>query len=334
MDIFKWIDRELRPKECNSVEFHYDDMASQSGYSLPLIYQPFDATKKSHWRDRGELFDYLFSVEGEDKKLLDFGPGDGWPSLIVAPFAREIVGVDGSRRRVEVCTENARRMGISNVRFIHVEPGSSLPFEEDGFDGIMAASSVEQTPDPKRTLQEFYRVLKSSGRLRMAYESLAAYRGGQEQAAHLYRANEETCRLTLYDRHIDEEYNSMYQITLTMPYEEMTKVLGSSGNIFSADLITTAFLRQLQPSITEARYCLLTHPSGKTLASWLKEIGFREVLPSHSGGRFGRHLFDQFSEEERPDDIDRVDAALKPPVKIIVNMAAPLEIDPMITAIK
>ena len=43
-----------------------------------------------------------YLVETADRKiLLDFGPGDGWPSLLLAPMADEVVGVDASRRRVD-----------------------------------------------------------------------------------------------------------------------------------------------------------------------------------------------------------------------------------------
>ena len=100
MNIFEWIEVELQPTICDSEEFMYNEMDSQSDYSLPIIYQPFDTRKKSHWRDRGSLFDFLLSTQGEGKQLLDFGPGDGWPSLIVAPFVKKIVGVDGSQNRV------------------------------------------------------------------------------------------------------------------------------------------------------------------------------------------------------------------------------------------
>lgn len=334
MDIFNWIDRELRPIVSNSVEFIYDKMDSQSGYSLPLIYQPFDANEKGHWMDRGSLFDYLFSVNGENKRLLDFGPGDGWPSLIVAPFAKEIIGVDGSRRRVDVCTDNARRMGISNARFVYVEPGSSLPFEDNSFDGIMAASSVEATPSPQDTLQELYRVLKPEGRIRIAYEDLARYRNGQEQVAHLHRVDEQMCSLILYNRYIDEEYAKMYQIIFALPYEYLVELLGCDRNLLPLNLVTTPLLNKLRPSITEARYCLLIHPSGKTIVSWMKEIGFQEAFTSHSGGWFAGQLFDQLSPEERPGDIDSIDAIIRPLVKVVVQMVAPLETNPMITAVK
>lgn len=75
MDLFDWIRQELEPVACTSDAFIYDDMASQSGRSLPIIYQPFDAGRRSHWRDRGACFDFLSSTRGEGAKILDFGPG-------------------------------------------------------------------------------------------------------------------------------------------------------------------------------------------------------------------------------------------------------------------
>lgn len=84
-DIFAWIETEFKPQFCTSDKFIYDDMESQSGFSLPLIYQPFDAAVRWHWSERGCLFDFLYTTNAEGKRVLDFGPGDGWPSLIIAP---------------------------------------------------------------------------------------------------------------------------------------------------------------------------------------------------------------------------------------------------------
>jgi len=228
MDIFDWIKVNLKPEVCTSDRFIYDDMDSQSGRSLPIIYQPFDLREKSHWQDRGALFDFLYSTRGEGKRLLDFGPGDGWPSLIVAPFVSEVVGVDGSHRRVDVCTENATRMGLANARFYYTAPGSPLPFEDDSFDGVMAASSVEQSPDPRRTLQELFRVIRPGGHLRITYEALNRYRNGQERDIWLCQTNDHQCRLILFDRTIDREVAVQYGITYDLSEEEFKR---SSGKI-------------------------------------------------------------------------------------------------------
>lgn len=134
-DLFDWIGHNLQPTACTTPELIYDDLESQSGRSLPIIYQPFDVADRGHWRDRGSLFDFLLSCAGpgaaDDStplgRVLDFGPGDGWPSLLLAPFAREIVGVDASARRVDVCRENARRLELGNATFVHVPSCTSLP---------------------------------------------------------------------------------------------------------------------------------------------------------------------------------------------------------------
>jgi ubiquinone/menaquinone biosynthesis C-methylase UbiE len=331
---FGWIEQELAPTRCNSETFFYDEMASQSGYCLPIIYQSFDAGQKSHWRDRGSLFDFLCSTGGQGKRLLDFGPGDGWPSLIVAPFAAEVVGVDGSRKRVEVCTANAERLGIANARFLYVEPGSPLPFEDGSFDGVMAASSVEQTPDPRAALRELYRVLRPGGRLRISYEALGRYRGGAEREAKLHEREGDTCWLTLFDRHVEEEYARMVRLALAMGREEARRRFPGEARHPAFEDVTVSVLQQLCPSIVEVRVCTLTHPSGRTLAAWMREIGFREVQPTHSGAWFAGQLFDRLPVEGRPASLDGVDALLRPLVEVVVQMAAPLDADPMITAVK
>ncbi len=332
MDIFRWIEEKLKPQPCTSAGFIYDDIQSQSDCCLPVIYEPFDAGKKSHWRDRGSLFDYVCSTAG--KKLLDFGPGDGWPSLIVAPYVDEVVGVDGSCRRVEVCTDNARRLAISNARFIYVAPGAALPFQDNSFDGVMVASSVEQTPDPKATLKELFRVLCPGGRLRIAYEALDRYRNGYERDLWLCPIDENRCRFILYDRYIEQQQVRQYGVTLAMSDQEVKAFFSKDGRSLTFDMITVSRLGDIRTAIVDTRVCSLTHPSGKTLVSWLYNIGFRDVISSHSGAEFAGQLFDQLPAEHRPKDIAAVDTMLRPLINIVVQMAVPIETDPMITAIK
>ena len=131
-DPVAWLEKNLSLTEMDSTAFVYDLMESQSGECLPLVYQTFDALNDAHFADRGWAFDYvhtlkLGSVAEPRGRVLDFGPGDGWPSLIIAPFCNQVVGVDASAKRVEVCTANAKRLGIANAEFFHVPAGKSLP---------------------------------------------------------------------------------------------------------------------------------------------------------------------------------------------------------------
>ena len=77
VEVFEWIETNLGPEPCSSVDLLYDYMESQSFECLPVIYKPFDAANRSHWCDRGSMFDFLHATRGEGRRLLDFGPGDG-----------------------------------------------------------------------------------------------------------------------------------------------------------------------------------------------------------------------------------------------------------------
>jgi SAM-dependent methyltransferase len=332
LDVFDWIKKNLNPRVCDSTEFIYDEMDSQSERCLPIIYRPFDPTSRGDWRDRGFTFDYLYSTSGG--RLLDFGPGDGWPSLNVAEYADEVVGVDGSKRMVEVCRENAGRLDIENATFVHAPHSTRLPFPNGHFDGAMTASSVEQTPDPRFALEEIYRILRPGGRLRMWYEALGRYRDGREREVSVRPVGGETAQLIFTNRHIDEERADQFNLVFDTSAEDLKEAItGGSGEV-TLDRITPEVLERVTPRITDVRVCSLRHPSGKTLIAWLADAGFREVIPSESGADAAGSLFDELAPQERPVDMESVDAVIKPVVKKAVRTPAPLRLDPMITAVK
>ncbi|CAK7066555.1 class I SAM-dependent methyltransferase [Tissierella sp.] len=328
--IFSWIEEKLAPIYCTSEEFIYNEMESQSGYSLPIIYKPFDVTKKSHWDDRGRMYDFLYSIKGEGKKLLDFGPGDGWPSLIVAPYAKEVIGVDSSEKRISVCKDNAKSLGITNAEFIFYNSEDRLPFEDNTFDGIMAASSIEQTPNPKKTIGELYRILKPGRSIRIYYEALSRYKDGFENDIWIEKLNKESCKLIIFDRNIKEEYVIQYGLTIAMSVEELISKLNNNTD-FSQ--ITISFLEEIKPKVTNALVLRTIHPSGKTYIKWFREAGFREVIPTYSGGIAASKLYDLYK-EELPNSLELVDEAIKKTVKIVIDLKAPIEMAPMIIAVK
>jgi SAM-dependent methyltransferase len=266
--------------------------------------------------------------------VLDFGPGDGWPSLILAPYVDEVVGVDGSPRRVAVCRENAARLGIENARFEHVTPGAPLPFEEGTFDSVTAASSVEQTPDPYATLSEFHRVLRPGGRLRMYYEALARYAGRNECEAWLLALAGGGCRLMIYDRDIEGERVVHYGVDTGLSTAEAEELLLPGGGEVSYEVLDVEAMERLRPHVVGAVTCTLRHASGRTLVGWLKEIGFSEVHPSYGGGWYAWRLHEALEPERRPRDLGALDAYLSPLIEAFVGFAAPVEVNPLVTAVK
>jgi len=339
----------LQPSTSSS--FLYEHMDSQSCRALPVVYVPFDPSKRGHWRDRGQILDFAVSAGGG--RILDFGPGDGWPSLLLSPFVAEMVGVEGSKHRVETCHDNARRLGVTNVSFVFVPPGDRLPFEDGEFDGVVASSSIEQTPNPRATLAELYRVLKPGGRLRMNYESLSWYEGREEQAYWIVEGWPEndaasesgsaggsrhactdpgsTTRLVLYDRHIKEGRVDQYGLVLNLPPADLRVLL--------ANALTGAAVHDLLSHVTQAVTWTTFHPSCRQLLDWLQGVGFRSAFPAHDGGTFAGKLFDRLPESQRPTTLEGVDAYLRPLVEVVAGLEAPADSrpgqwDPWVTAVK
>jgi SAM-dependent methyltransferase len=335
-DPIEWIAAHLSPRPSAAVEFLYDHMESQSGEQLAVIYVPFDGRRRGHFADRGAILDYAIHAQGG--RALDFGPGDGWPSLLLAPMVEDVIGVDGSAKRVDVCTRNADRLGIENARFVHVPPGSPLPFDDSTFDAVAAASSIEQTPDPRVTLREIRRVLRPGGRLRMHYESLGGYRG-REREIWLVSAGASRTHLVIYDRGIDAEHVDHYGLAIALGRVEVERTFAGAGVQPSYDGLTARVLRELLPHVIEAVAWTTQHPSAVTWLRWLNEIGFASAVPTRDGGWIAERVFDRLPESDRPREMDAVDAMVHPHVLGAVTTRAPSpsspgEWDPWITAVR
>jgi ubiquinone/menaquinone biosynthesis C-methylase UbiE len=70
------------------------------------------------------------------KRVLDLGCGDGRLAIGVAPYAREVVGVDPDAELIRSATARARAAGLRNVRFA-VGAAQSLSFPDGSFDVVI-----------------------------------------------------------------------------------------------------------------------------------------------------------------------------------------------------
>lgn len=349
-----WIEETFRPRETSSAELMYEAMPSQSFGTLPVVYEPFDAGRRSHWVDRGSILDFA-EVAGTGT-VLDFGPGDGWPSLVLAPYVDRVIGIDASRRRVEVCTANAARLGVANARFLHASPGQPLPLDDASVDAVIASASVEQSPHPRETLSEFFRVLRPGGRVRIWYESLRAYRGGQEADVLLWASDAATTVLMVTHRRIARREALHVAIHLRAPLDVVQAALAGPDSVSSdapaapspggsapdgvpwvlvsvpVESLTVERLRRLQPLAAGALRTRLAHPDCRTLCRWLREAGFEEVTPTHWGGAVAARLFDNLPPPSRPTTVEGVDDLLRPYVRVATGLEAPVSLDPPVSA--
>lgn len=98
---------------------------------------------------------------------LEIGPGPGYLGLEWLKTTKGTIlkGLDISADMIVIAERNARAYELSDrVEYIH-SSGADLPFEDGSFDAVFTASSLHEWSEPKETLREIWRVLKTGGRV-------------------------------------------------------------------------------------------------------------------------------------------------------------------------
>jgi ArsR family transcriptional regulator len=95
--------------------------------------------------------------------VIDAGTGTGFIAASLAPFARQVIGVDFSDAMLNVARENIAKLGLTNVEFRRGDM-EHLPLEDAGADAVFANMALHHAPEPRAALREMARVLKPGGR--------------------------------------------------------------------------------------------------------------------------------------------------------------------------
>jgi ubiquinone/menaquinone biosynthesis C-methylase UbiE len=94
--------------------------------------------------------------------VLEVAPGPGYFAIELAKLGNyEITGLDISETFVEIARANAAKAGV-RVDFRRGN-ASNMPFGEKTFDFLLCRAAFKNFTEPKRALQEMYRVLKPGG---------------------------------------------------------------------------------------------------------------------------------------------------------------------------
>jgi ubiquinone/menaquinone biosynthesis C-methylase UbiE len=95
-----------------------------------------------------------------DERVLDVGTGAGALALALAPFVREVVGLD----RVPELVELARGRAAPNSEFIQGD-GTALPFRDGDFDLAGTHRTLHHAGRPDLIVAELTRVTRPGGRV-------------------------------------------------------------------------------------------------------------------------------------------------------------------------
>ncbi|WP_433349716.1 SAM-dependent methyltransferase [Micromonospora sp. CA-111912] len=103
------------------------------------------------------------------QRVLDLGCGTGRPAVRLAETVPvEVVGITISHAQVDIATERAAAAGVADrVRFELVD-ATSMPYDKNSFDAVLAIESLEHLPDQAGVLNAIAGILRPGGRLVVA----------------------------------------------------------------------------------------------------------------------------------------------------------------------
>lgn len=130
------------------------------------------AGKRSADENELERLERLLGRYPESARILDVGCGQGAPILTRIARTAEAIGVDFSRRQLELATENAPTAALLQGDM------TALPVRDASFDAVTAFHSLIHVPldHHQRVLDEFARVLRPVGYL-LFTEGTEAWQG-------------------------------------------------------------------------------------------------------------------------------------------------------------
>ena len=113
-----------------------------------------------------------------DERVLDVGTGAGALALALAPFVREVVGLDPVPELLQL----AREREAPNSEFVEGD-GTALPFPDGDFDLAGTHRTLHHVGRPDLVIAELARVTKSGGRV-LVVDQLAPADPGEAAALH------------------------------------------------------------------------------------------------------------------------------------------------------
>jgi phosphatidylethanolamine/phosphatidyl-N-methylethanolamine N-methyltransferase len=97
------------------------------------------------------------------ERILEVGVGTGL-SIPYFPRGSSIVGIDLSKKMLEVCERKIEKLGRADVE-LHAMDATHLSFPEASFDGAIALYCMSCLESPVEVLLEMKRVVKPGGRV-------------------------------------------------------------------------------------------------------------------------------------------------------------------------
>jgi len=123
---------------------------------------------QNSWLTADEYRDFSVVLKlSHGKKVLEIACGSGGPAVfMVKETGCHLTGIDINENGVTNAKILAAENGLSEqTEFLQADASETLPFPDEYFDAIVSIDSMTHIKDRDKVLTEFYRVLKTGGRL-------------------------------------------------------------------------------------------------------------------------------------------------------------------------
>ena len=97
-------------------------------------------------------------------RVADLGCGDGYLTIEIAWWARDVVAIDHSKRVLARAGAVARRRGVSNITWKHGEI-EALPIDDATVDLALLSQTLHHATDQELVVREATRIVTDGGRV-------------------------------------------------------------------------------------------------------------------------------------------------------------------------
>lgn len=99
-------------------------------------------------------------------RVLDVAAGKGTSAILLAErFGCEVIGVDYSRKNIEISNQETRAKGLDGKVTFQWADAEELPFPNASFDAVICECAFCTFPEKPTAAREFSRVLRAGGRV-------------------------------------------------------------------------------------------------------------------------------------------------------------------------
>ena len=254
----------------------YDRIAGSDAYSDTD--KEFLPHERYDWTLLTEIELFRSAVKG-CQKALDIGCGTGHPALYISENVGSIVGIDRSKRMVEIARSRLARSGASNIVF-EIGNAEDLRFPNGAFDAVVLSGSLATFTDKKRALGEIKRVLKNDGKVacieaNWLFQSAKGNRFRGEGGFALTLKNMIKYRYVKRSFHPHRETD--YRCIVN-PKSDLGKRLLSNESFLKRRFLKSHMsIKEMEPYCGEIEYDEEEKFDAETLARVFAENGFKDI---------------------------------------------------------